>query len=108
MLSIKLLPTFSYLNSCFRAFRQVFPKIIGIRTTKHAKKKVGGGGGVLWPTCPPLRSYRRATYRGERGTMKEWKGVIEKIKGLNYYFAGKNGEDKKKAQLSELLVQIKS
>ena len=30
------------------------------------------------------------------------------MKGSIYYFAGKKGEDKKKAQLSELLVQIKS
>ena len=96
----------TYLNSCFRAFGQIFPKIIVIRTTKHANKKWGGGGGS-GPPCPPY-SYRPATYRGKRGTGKEWKGVIEKMKGSIYYFAGKKGEDKKKAQLSELLVQIKS
>ena len=33
-----------------------------------------------------------ATYRGERGTVKEWKGVIEKIRGSILLFCrGKRG-----------------
>ena len=55
MLSIKLLPTFSYLNSCCRAFRQVFPKIIVIRTTNHANKKLEGGGEGGWGSSGPPR-----------------------------------------------------
>ena len=47
---------------------------------QNMQTKSGGGGGGLWPTCPPC-SYHPATYRGKRGTVKEWKGVIEKIRG---------------------------
>ena len=93
--------TFSYLNSCFRAFRQVFPKIIVIRTTKHANKKWGG----LWPTCPPLLlpCHLQRGKRNREGM--EWKGVIEKIRGSILLFCREKRGDKKKAQLSELLVR---
>ena len=40
--------------------------------------------------------------------MKEWKGVIEKIGGSILLFCREKREDKKKPQLSELLVQIKN
>ena len=64
------------------------------------------GGALAHLTPPTLLLPPGHLQRGKRNR-EGMEGVIEKIRG-SIYFAGKKGEDKKKPQLSELLVQIKS